>query len=691
MSRLLRSTKGQVIIGVALALFAMFGLLGLVFDLGWSFYLEKETQTAADAAAMATALEVLDTFGPGGGYDCTDPAVFCGSATACPSTPAIGALAGSSLDAGCVYARRNGYWLGNPDRDQNVRIAAGSAGAGGTVQPPAAPGVNVFYWATAMVAEETPQIFSAILGNAIGISSSSATAAIVESIIPGSLWLLNREDDCIDMPQNGDCGVNLFVNSNRQGCSGQNCAEDGDYSLRVAGRVLASSQRDGSGPGPDDFAAAARGNARILSDEFRIRGTGNYNSSDPLVNPYGNGCNNCEWDAEPRNGGSGPDFLDPTRGKTNPPLPDPANATDFGLRGYPGGDVGVASLDCDGDGTLPANTIDDPLVLGPGIYYSFRNPGNSPPTADGEAIFLGGSTNYYQFGCSGTSFGEYVFLGGLEIGANTHVKFGPGRYVYGGTSANNGSGGHTFQVHAGAYVTDGYGHDTGNFNQAVPDGHAGQIHILAGPNYTAPRAGGAGTRTLLDLVHETIGLYGGQLTNDIPNLITDNKLTHGSASIQLGRNPDGSFFNVHGLNPDGTDGNSDNVPPELDDSNPASGASGGHRKFAFWQDRDNSIVGYDPLDPGAYDCPGDPSFVTCTGGGTGDPSTTELEIHASPDLHIYGVVYQPRGAYAHMTGGGDYSGPLQIVTGAMQITGDAVIDLGILPEPITTRIVALVQ
>src|SRR5437016_9350443 len=57
MSRRKIASSGQAIVMVTLALFAMAGLMGLAVDLGWSFYLQKQAQASADAAALSAVQE----------------------------------------------------------------------------------------------------------------------------------------------------------------------------------------------------------------------------------------------------------------------------------------------------------------------------------------------------------------------------------------------------------------------------------------------------------------------------------------------------------------------------------------------------------------------------------------------------------------------------------------------------------
>src|SRR5271170_4391403 len=52
-----RKSRGQALVLVTLSLLAMCGIMGLAVDLGWSFYVKKEAQAAADAAALAAVRE----------------------------------------------------------------------------------------------------------------------------------------------------------------------------------------------------------------------------------------------------------------------------------------------------------------------------------------------------------------------------------------------------------------------------------------------------------------------------------------------------------------------------------------------------------------------------------------------------------------------------------------------------------
>jgi hypothetical protein len=59
--------SGQALVMVTLALFAMLGLMGLLVDFGWAFFVEKMSQNAADAAALAAVQAGLQAAGTLGG------------------------------------------------------------------------------------------------------------------------------------------------------------------------------------------------------------------------------------------------------------------------------------------------------------------------------------------------------------------------------------------------------------------------------------------------------------------------------------------------------------------------------------------------------------------------------------------------------------------------------------------------
>ena len=60
---------------------------------------------------------------------------------------------------------------------------------------PDAPGVHVDYWVTVRASQQIPQLFSAVLRFPWAQSSARATAAVLDTPAPGSIYLINRECD----------------------------------------------------------------------------------------------------------------------------------------------------------------------------------------------------------------------------------------------------------------------------------------------------------------------------------------------------------------------------------------------------------------------------------------------------------------------------------------------------------------
>ncbi len=191
-------SRGSILLLVTLALIPMFAVLGLAVDLGWAFYVKREAQAAADTAALAAAKAAMDTFNAGGAT------LTCGSLGCTPAPNPCPAAGGISpvLNAACLYAERN-FPL---NARRSVTVQASDSATAPTVQgtcggsvtlhsPPTAPCVNTYYWITVRVNEQVPQLFSRVFGGQNVVVSARATAAVAETEIPGSLFLLNRQND----------------------------------------------------------------------------------------------------------------------------------------------------------------------------------------------------------------------------------------------------------------------------------------------------------------------------------------------------------------------------------------------------------------------------------------------------------------------------------------------------------------
>lgn len=367
--------RGQAIVMVTVALFAMCGLLGLAVDFGWSFFVKKAAQSAAEAAALAAATESLKVVGPLGTYT-------CGGNVPCSAAQCNTAWS-DPFGAGCKYAAQNGFTSGGKNGKQEVTIVAGTG-----APPPTAPGVmSAYYWVTVRVTEQVPQLFSSVLGNTLGTVSARATAAVAEAVAPGSVYGLNRVND--PSPKTGED-------------LGSTGGAGGNSTIIADGPMFLSST--------SGTAANLSNNYTIRQPSTLIRGgysSGDWTTPDGLTpNPPLTG----QPDGDP--------FYDPLGGKGQPPPP-PPSFTPTPANIHEGNIIG----DCKKGG----------LTLTPGFYYNVGNgagaPANGAPISiQGCVTFSGGAWGEYVF------FGGLNFVGS---GGGTVVTVGPGRYYLAGVAPGN--------------------------------------------------------------------------------------------------------------------------------------------------------------------------------------------------------------------------------------------------------------
>jgi hypothetical protein len=162
-------------------------------------------------------------------------------------------------------------------------------------------------------------------------------------------------------------------------------------------------------------------------------------------------------------------------------------------------------------------------------------------------------------------------------------------------------------------------------------------------------------------------------TSGIPSTVLS-ELTYGSAGFQAGNNNQ-VLINLHGLNKTG------GIPETLNEFN----------SVALWQDQRNSVVRYYKADGKMdYACVTGPTTASCTQ----TPAYSQapkLEIQASPNIDIYGIIYQPRGSWTSLGGGSQYAGPMRIITGAIDFSGGADLTLTPLGSQVMVRTVALIE
>ncbi len=600
--RNLRKKRGQALIMVTAALIAMCGMLGLTVDLGWSFYVKKSAQAAADSAALAAAYEALRVVGTG--------TYTCGSNVDCGATPmACTSISSGNLLGACQYAQRNGFTDGSGN--QTVTVTAGTA-----FPPPTFTGALAGqYWVTARVSERIPQLFSRVLGNSNGLVSARATAVITDTVFTASLVVLNRENDPTIGPPNAPAtGVDLDIG--------------GTPNVTANGPILLSSNAANSGilQGGGEVHAP-----RTLTRGNVDRGGGNI------------------WLAAPTTGVSDqPFFEDPMIGAGQPPPP-PTN------QGFLASDVSLLHP-IRGGNIQGTNGNSPPALLPQGFYYAVDDSGN----ATGAPLSITGNVKFNNGGVSfndGTNFGEWVIFGGVVVSnPGTAVTFDPGRYVFAGARSGN-----ALLDTSNKVILDDAGPQGAPFTTSP-----GVLFILTRPDYLASTQ-----------VPSTVQLI-------------QNQLGFAPASMLAG-NTANSLINLHGLR----DKPGTGLPTPLKPFDP----------FLTWQDQRNSTVGYvttfnqsDPLIPAGTPL-GSIDYYTCGAGhtinnpctNTANQTTDGISIQAGSNLKLWGAMYQPRGAWMNIQASNDFSGPIQVVTGALKIQGSSLIRLRGLDTPITQKTASLVE
>jgi hypothetical protein len=110
----------------------------------------------------------------------------------------------------------------------------------------------------------------------------------------------------------------------------------------------------------------------------------------------------------------------------------------------------------------------------------------------------------------------------------------------------------------------------------------------------------------------------------------------------------------------------------------------------LWQDQQNSVVKY--TEKGYIDTScGNNASIGCPNTGLDNAASTLMFFKASPNMHLWGVAYQPRGGVVWMVGGGGYDAPLQLIAGSLMVHANSNVRLQKLDVPLYLRKVALVE
>lgn len=672
---------------VSLALFSMVGMMGLAVDLGYSYFVQKGAQAAADTAALAAADEAVIRLGvtndvsgfncgsAGTGatqVECTETA---GSTVLKPCATIMSGDTTSNLNNGCQYAMQNFKGLG-PTPIVNMQ-------SGDVTDTNAPPGVNrISYWVRVRVIQTVPQLFSFLAGNQKGTVAANATAAIAGSISPGSFFGMNHAGDCWNLPGGGstNCGVDLDAESTGQGktaCPGSG----GGYGqvCAPAGVILASTCNSSSAGGSTcsstaggQFAGNATTGNGVETSSLVVMGA---SAATGGATP-GTWLNASGATVSPTYSTSPLTFVDPTSPHPQPPLQTTNLIPACGLQNI------------NGTTTLAG-------TAGPYQYYSYslvsgqRIPDGNQITISGTATFTNTSSAATCPGILSTTgtvnqsgtFNTFIFYGGLAV--NGTMNLTAGQYVLAGTN-----------LIASQNVLD----MNGVIQPAPGDNSAtntGTMFIFTDGSY--PGLGGPASQ----------GNTGsGQITAIGSNWNQMPALYQGSLGF---KNP---TVTMNGLIDGSVGGSALPSPMSIYDG------------IAWWQDRRNSMVEYNQCVTASIGCP-EPTLAPNCGNCTADNGTvigcadqtadgctasqttgeivTDNHVTAtSPgvvynpgtgSINITGVYYQPRGAWiqiVHGTGFG--TGDLQIITGSAQLlTGDDRVLLIGPTNPLITYKASLVQ
>ena len=308
-------------------------------------------------------------------------------------------------------------------------------------------------------------------------------------------------------------------------------------------------------------------------------------------------------------------------------------------KGQPPPPVGLPNHEIPGGTITGSNDPNNPTILTPGNYYATAVGSDGVPYATGDPIKISGNV---KFSSGGTGFGDYVVYGGFKNqSGGTSAIFDPGRYIFAGVRPKtNGDPNALFSISANMSLVD-----PNYANTSAP----GEIFVFTDSNYVAQGRG-----------------------LDIPALVRPiaSELKQGNAGFQTGNNAN-VVTQLHGLN-----GDSPTLPSEL-------------KKFPnvlAWQDQANSIVKYDQtgnyVNCGSYICPN--STLASN-------KSPELFLQGSPNASMFGIIYQPRGSWTTVQGGGMYKVPVQLIAGSLKVQGSASFQMEKIPVPVTVRTVSLVE
>jgi Flp pilus assembly protein TadG len=267
-----RRERGSLFVGVMLMIIPVCGLLGLVADLGLSYFTMQSAHAAAEAAAIAAVRSAMDNVNAGGSYSCgSNNFLKCQAATNCATV--IPSPTNSNLQNGCAYAIANGFSSGGLSGKQTVTIEAN------TTSP--VLGVKVNYWVTVRITQQNPLTFLAVLGgNKLNVGVES-TAAVVFKVPPACITSLDSSASAALTVSGGASVVlsNCAAQVNSNDGSALNCNGGGSLSapsINVVGGAGGCSATTGAPAVSDPFGGLAPPDLTGLPNGSFDNGTNTY-------------------------------------------------------------------------------------------------------------------------------------------------------------------------------------------------------------------------------------------------------------------------------------------------------------------------------------------------------------------------------------------------------------------------------
>jgi len=187
--------RGQALIMVCFSATVLFGLLGLVVDVGWMYWRQEACLAAAQAGALAGVAKLASL-----------TSITCGGSVFCNATPQQCPVNGATDNSGtaCDYANANFF---NPtNANQNVTVAAYTGTA------PTASGASPSYYVTVRVTEKRMPSFMSLLNVSPGWVSARSTAGIFVTTASSCVYILDPSGQASlnasnDAQVSASCGI----------------------------------------------------------------------------------------------------------------------------------------------------------------------------------------------------------------------------------------------------------------------------------------------------------------------------------------------------------------------------------------------------------------------------------------------------------------------------------------------------